>query len=254
MAVAAPEELLELSRAQVAKLICRGHLLVLHRNQIYRLNNFAKSHPGGTLAILHFVGRDAVDELEAFHDEATQKKMKTFLVGRAQQGWTDEAGWTPLIPPVQLHNKGWEKLDHSVWQSVESWKAGLASLENDLPLTSTIQHQLGLPPISPQDLEPGSPPPGIIPSQQHELQADYRKLHDLLIQKGFYKPTPFSNYRYEFLRYALFFSLAMCFYFKATTTCRALSCVGLLFRSVEAPVGFHSSRYGSSRLLWLLFR
>jgi delta8-fatty-acid desaturase len=209
----ADRDLPELSRLQVAQLITRGHLLVLHRQSIYRLNNWASKHPGGALAVLHFVGRDAVDELEAYHPESTLKRMPAFLVAKASKGWTNESGWEPLVPPVQL-SKGWEKLPEDVWSQVESFKAGLEAIAAQAPPPSDF------PILSTQDLEPDAPSiKGLDPKQQHQLQLEYRKLHDFLIQEGFYTATPLSNYRYEVARYLTFFALAMLFYFKATSGC-----------------------------------
>mgnify|MGYP002758942187 FL=1 len=54
------------TRAEVAKRIAQGEVLVLRRGLIYRLNSWVHKHPGGELAILHFVGRDARDEIEVY--------------------------------------------------------------------------------------------------------------------------------------------------------------------------------------------
>lgn len=54
-----------LTRKQMAFLITQGHLLTIHRQFIYRLNSWLGTHPGGDLPVLHFVGRDATDEIEA---------------------------------------------------------------------------------------------------------------------------------------------------------------------------------------------
>jgi len=200
------------TRQEVAQLICRGHLLVLHRRAIYRLNSWAKSHPAGSLAILHFVGRDASDEIEAYHCDATLKRMKAFIVGQAkiQDGsWTDERGWTPLMPPVQI-SKGWEILDDHVWLECESWKEGLAWLDGKSCAPSP---RTALPPITPADIEPSLPPDGIVPEQQHQISLDYRKLHDRIIAEGLYKSMPLHAYRWEIARYLSFFVVSMLFFF-----------------------------------------
>lgn len=43
-----------------------------------------RKHPGGPLALLHFVGRDATDEIEAYHPATTVLTMKRWAIGRVR--------------------------------------------------------------------------------------------------------------------------------------------------------------------------
>ena len=52
-----------LSRRYVEGCIAEGQLLVISENRVLRLDRMLKSHPGGRLAVLHMIGRDATDEL-----------------------------------------------------------------------------------------------------------------------------------------------------------------------------------------------
>ena len=209
--------MLELTRAQVCQLVAQGHLLVLHRRLIYRLNGWAAKHPGGALAILHFVGRDAASELEAYHNDATLERMRGFLVAHAAQGegWSDSQGWQPLLPPVQAH-KDWELLPDSIWSdpaAVESWSEAVARLSSSRELK---QRSSILPPILPSDLEP--PPSTLSLQDQHEIALDYRKLHDTVKSKGLYTPQR-AAYRWDAARYIFCFASAMLLYAYATKTC-----------------------------------
>ena len=108
-----------LTRSQLAERIAQGESLVLHRRKIYKLDRWLATHPGGELAILHFVGRDATDEIEAYHsDDTVARLMSRFVIG-----YLDHADWDhykPLVPPVQLgYRKG--KLDHPHAQ-VAMWR------------------------------------------------------------------------------------------------------------------------------------
>lgn len=108
-----------LTRSQLAERIAQGETLVLHRRKIYKLDRWLANHPGGELAILHFVGRDASDEIEAYHsDDTISRLMSRFVIG-----YLDPADWhhyRPLVPPVQLgYRKG--KLDHPHAQ-VAMWR------------------------------------------------------------------------------------------------------------------------------------
>jgi len=49
--------------AAVEKAISEGELIIIHEGYAIKLNNWIDRHPGGRLAILHMVGRDATDEI-----------------------------------------------------------------------------------------------------------------------------------------------------------------------------------------------
>ncbi len=55
-----------LSAAAVDELIADGHIIVVFEDYVLKLDSWLEKHPGGRLAILHMVGRDATDEIKAF--------------------------------------------------------------------------------------------------------------------------------------------------------------------------------------------
>jgi sphingolipid 8-(E)-desaturase len=46
-------------------LIAEGQTIVVFEDSVLRLDSWIDKHPGGRLAILHMVGRDATDEIKA---------------------------------------------------------------------------------------------------------------------------------------------------------------------------------------------
>ena len=52
-----------LSAREIEGLIADGHLIVIYEGSALKLDNWIEKHPGGRLAILHMVGRDASDEI-----------------------------------------------------------------------------------------------------------------------------------------------------------------------------------------------
>ena len=52
-----------LSRRAIEGLIAEGHIIVIAENRVLQLDGWLDQHPGGRLAILHMVGRDATDEI-----------------------------------------------------------------------------------------------------------------------------------------------------------------------------------------------
>ena len=54
-----------LTPRMVEGLIAEGQTIVILDDYVLRLDGWLDKHPGGRLAILHMVGRDATDEIYA---------------------------------------------------------------------------------------------------------------------------------------------------------------------------------------------
>lgn len=54
-----------LSPQDVKALIVQGQTIVIYEDLVLRLDSWLDRHPGGRLAILHMVGKDATDEIVA---------------------------------------------------------------------------------------------------------------------------------------------------------------------------------------------
>lgn len=54
-----------LSRRMIEGLIAAGHVIVITEKRVLQLDGWLDKHPGGKLAVLHMVGRDATDEINA---------------------------------------------------------------------------------------------------------------------------------------------------------------------------------------------
>lgn len=50
----------------VDSLVADGQTVVIYEDLVLRLDGWIDKHPGGRLAILHMVGRDATDEMKAY--------------------------------------------------------------------------------------------------------------------------------------------------------------------------------------------
>lgn len=55
-----------LSRRQVEGLIAAGRAVIILDQNVLQVDAWLKFHPGGDKAILHMVGRDATDEINAY--------------------------------------------------------------------------------------------------------------------------------------------------------------------------------------------
>lgn len=136
----------EITRAQIAQRIANGETLVLRGRAIYKLDAWLAKHPGGQLAILHFVGRDASDEIEVYHSEDTLRRMQHFQIGvlaeleylGKQREDGSYEGYRPLVPPIQLGYRN-GKLEHpdahdELWQRQ---KEGVHREQDEVNLSSS---------------------------------------------------------------------------------------------------------------------
>lgn len=57
-----------LTRRQVEGMIADGKTIIIVDGKVLRVDAWLKYHPGGDKAIMHMVGRDATDEVNAYVD------------------------------------------------------------------------------------------------------------------------------------------------------------------------------------------
>jgi sphingolipid 8-(E)-desaturase len=191
------------SRAEIAERIVAGENLVILQGQVLRVPpSWLVAHPGGSLAILHFVGRDATDEIEAYHPVAVLDRMKRYVVGIVDVG---KRGWIPLLPPVQngwvrrIGDSGtaeWHREAEPIFSSNDTPTSARPSTEillihKDTPLS------LGRPSV--ESLEP------LLGKLSLDVQTEharaYRELHDRVTEAGLYQCRYFSGYGPEVARY-----------------------------------------------------
>ncbi|KHN99162.1 fatty acid desaturase [Metarhizium album ARSEF 1941] len=85
-----------LSPETVDAMIADGDVVVIFEEHVLRLDSWLDRHPGGRLAIMHMVGRDATDEITAYHTDRTLRTMKAYRIGRKPMG-----PWTNRTPPIR---------------------------------------------------------------------------------------------------------------------------------------------------------
>ena len=194
---------LKWSRDQVAARILAGESLVIHNNQLLRIpKSWLDAHPGGSLAILHFVGRDASDEIQAYHCDETMKKINRYSIGTVE---TTSYAWDPLVPPVMT---GWvRKLGKEGQQEWHNEAGILFNSEGATELSPSSQILLVqkddalLKPSAPTMAHLLPPPTNLSLKVQAEHSAAYKALHQRIIDGGFYQTRYLTGYGPEILRY-----------------------------------------------------
>ena len=84
-----------ISRNDIEAQIAEGRKIVIVDDRVLKVDAWLPYHPGGDKAILHMVGRDATNEVRAFHSAETQALMLKFQIGRIQGQWID------FLPTIQ---------------------------------------------------------------------------------------------------------------------------------------------------------
>ncbi|KAH8120187.1 delta 8-sphingoloid desaturase protein [Phellopilus nigrolimitatus] len=220
--------LCEWSRDEIAARILAGEYLFIYHSRVVRVTPaWLARHPGGELAILHFVGRDATDEVDAFHPDETLKRILGYVVARVNIG---PDGWEPFVPPYMM---GWVwkegKDGKRTWTReasiIHTTKSGVTAEATGYPHdeispSSQIllvkkesigqEIQIGTP-----SLETLSPPPSTLSRKiQAQHSAAYKDLHRRVTDAGLYKTRYITGYGPEFVRYTLFAVLSAVFYSK----------------------------------------
>ncbi|KAH9064147.1 fatty acid/sphingolipid desaturase [Lactarius vividus] len=192
------------TRESIALRILNGELLfILNGNLISVPQSWLSAHPGGDLSILHFVGRDATDEVQAYHPNHVLKNMFAFSQGPVQ---LSEDGWVPLLPPIAT---GWfRKLapDGSLQWHNESTpeyspEDTSRSPSSQILLVKKSDTPLGSGP-SPASIQP--PLTTLSLKRQSQHSAAYRQLHKRIIAAGLYQTRYISGYGPEVARYVFF--------------------------------------------------
>ncbi|KAI0082279.1 fatty acid/sphingolipid desaturase [Panus rudis PR-1116 ss-1] len=192
-----------LTREEVGKRILAGDNLVILRDQVLRIpSSWLTSHPGGALAILHFVGRDATDEVDAFHSAPTLEKMKRYVIGTVD---VSEHAWKPFVPPIM---SGWVRRTGK--DGAREWFNEASAVRSstdtvDAPSSQILLFKSDETSRSGPTLATIEPPPSSLSLKTAAKHSEaYKALHQRIIDAGLYQCPYLSGYGQEVLRYTFF--------------------------------------------------
>jgi len=186
------------TRDEFAQRVLQGENLFVRHGKVIRVPaSWISKHPGGSLAILHFVGRDASDETDAYHDDDNSALIDKYAVGQVKIG---NEGWEPLVPPVAL---GWMYQDGRWVKTATALRQGSEIMLLPSKGTGTPSAETG---PTRADLEPGPCP--LNRREQHQQSLAYAKLHEKVKKAGFYQCRYLGGYGPEVARYLLFATLS----------------------------------------------
>lgn len=237
----APKEAI-LTRRQVEGLIADGKTIIIVDGEVLKVDSWLQYHPGGDKAIMHMVGRDATDEVNALHSTEARRRMRNYRIGRI------EGRWENFLPPIQggsfrayvevtqtaNTDEDEESLSScseslpgspifdaaSVFGEPRSRRYGTASGNvevSSVSSTSSVELDSGFkkPRLShldiytqeKLDLDQAKYPP-LDPVTQDEIVNRYRILNDRIRTEGLYQCN-YTAYMFEISRYTFLFSMCL---------------------------------------------
>ncbi|KAM9908458.1 hypothetical protein OXX79_000375 [Metschnikowia pulcherrima] len=144
-----------LTQEQIESLISEGKVVVIYKNSVLNLTPWLKFHPGGDKAVYHMVGRDATDEMLAYHSEETISIFSKWKIGEIDYPWKN------MLPPIQgaiypVHGsipRGCESLSDKLDSAspIVSENSSETSIELEEPKLNPNYHRAGYPagPVEP---------------------------------------------------------------------------------------------------------
>ncbi|KAG0660129.1 hypothetical protein C6P46_004759 [Rhodotorula mucilaginosa] len=264
-----------LSRREVACRITRGELLVLHPPLVYRVPRaWLDLHPGGPHAILHYVGRDASCEIEAYHTARTvQERMARWVVAKVDVDDSDLGeGWRDMTPPIQLGK--WPVPIPTITVSSPppspARKRTTLSQPGEAPTTTTttvaaaaaaavapdvLTIDMVDPPLRPEDYEHLP----LTPAYQAHLRRSVKRLYARIQSKGLDTPPRFlAGYGPSLVIYTTLALLSIWFYRRAVVShstfdyILAAVCLGAFYHQVTFVV--HDAGHTALTGSWLIDR
>ena len=223
-----------MSREQVETLIGRGHSIIIVDKQVLKVDAWLPYHPGGDKAIMHMVGRDATDEVNALHSAEARQRMRAFVIGRVGGRWEN------FVPPIQGGVFGVERRDAGqqaasdspsssdegsrpaspLFDSIRRRRGAAAAQERSSSVSSVSslssvsderEHQTKASYLDGQtrkaiDLDLSRYPP-LDAATQDDIVHKYRRLNERIRAEGLYQCS-YASYLVEVCRYV--FLLASC--------------------------------------------
>ncbi|EIW86784.1 delta 8-sphingoloid desaturase protein [Coniophora puteana RWD-64-598 SS2] len=221
------------SREEIAHRILQGDILVVYDGRLLRIpQKWLDSHPGGALSILHFVGRDASDEILAYHAHHILKQFAPYVVGSVEKS---PHGWQPFVPPVMT---GWVRKiapdGHLKWHN-EAAVLPNKSISSEILLLPKDSSILSAHPArpSPDTLIP--PPTALDLKTQAEHSAAYKQLHTRVVEAGLFQCRYITGYGPEVARYILLGG-GSAFAYKHNWLMTSAVCLGLLWHQLVFTV------------------
>lgn len=233
-----------LERSEIESRIREGQAIVIYDGNVLRLDKWIKFHPGGDTAIHHMIGRDATDEMKAYHCDETVETFRRWKIGEIAGRWNN------FLPPIQGgvfreksgqaegelpdgYTREWRDVDkNDAFKDISKDKVMCGEpnvkiypkipqgVVPSLDLKQAFQKKVV---VDPQDLAENydnelvrrdlSSLPSLDADTQEWLSREYNKMHQEIIEAGLYQCN-YMRYFKEFLRISVLFCISFYLLFR----------------------------------------
>lgn len=210
----------QFTRSELCERILDGQHLIIYDRKVLRIPaSWLDIHPGGPLALLHFVGRDATAEIDAYHNDQILPLVNKYSIGTL----SEPGPWDPLLPPIAA---GWARKDGKWISEAATWDVNsnqVLLVANDSPALQK----------SAPTIENLTPPPSNLSLQvQEQHAAAYKTLHKRIKDAGLYQTPYLTGYGPEFVRY-ISLGLISAYAFKHNWLLTSALALGLMWHQVR---------------------
>lgn len=196
-----------LTREDVEHRIANGDALVIYGKSVLKLNGWIKYHPGGDKAVHHLIGKDATDEMLAYHSDETVQQFCKWKIGEIPA----DQEWVNFIPPIQggLFRRAKQDSEAETKMCGEPAELVVPEVSADtIPVPgSTVVDPARLSYDQQLVQDDLKSLPALDYKTQQFLRDEYNKLHQYIIDNGYYQ-CDYYQYFKEFVRISSLFALA----------------------------------------------
>ncbi|KAF5693053.1 delta-5 delta-6 fatty acid desaturase [Fusarium globosum] len=192
-----------LTAAAVERMIAAGQTIVVFEDSVLKLDGWMDRHPGGRLAVLHMVGRDATDEMKAggiFRLDAQEIDISD----SSTSSDTDDNDNTSFDDAVSSASSELSVVDVKDQGEGLRQRAVKTAADDSRKRTATLRvANAGVAREIQNDLETY---PSLDTRVQDEIARKYQLLHQRIHDEGLYQ-CPYVEYGKEMMRYTTLFTL-----------------------------------------------
>ncbi|KAF1345514.1 fatty acid desaturase-domain-containing protein [Delphinella strobiligena] len=193
-----------IAACEIEALINKGQTIVIYEGYALRLDAWLDKHPGGRLAILHMVGRDATDEINVYHFAKTLRLIKAYRIGKIQHPWVNmeppirASAQKTAVTGMDIHAGKEHKSNHinEKGDTEQQYTASPSHLTRDEEIEAIEQREID---------EGIAAWPSLDAETQRNITLEYRALHEQVKLHGLYN-CRYSEYGKEMIRYSILFT------------------------------------------------
>lgn len=225
-----------LSRVEIIDLIADGKAIIIYQQNVLNLTSWLPKHPGGDAAVHHMIGRDASDEMNAYHSLEAIAQFTNWRIGKIDYHWDNllapiqgaiyykssdekrlDGEWSDLTESSNASEVGFKGLGFPAGNVIPKVPQGqLVTEANKNTLFPVIKGNVVDPKILMNNYDNGlthkdlNEHPPLDYKTQDLIKEKYNALHKVVIDAGYYQ-TNYWNWAFDLTKVAALFLYSFLF-------------------------------------------